>query len=61
MSLISSIVGANAARRIESLLTYAALIAAFAMVIGIVLAKAEVKPDAVHIGDLRGGVQERCV
>jgi hypothetical protein len=36
MSWLSAILGVNAARRIERTLTYAALIAAFAMVIGIV-------------------------
>jgi sulfonate transport system substrate-binding protein len=50
MQLLSSILGVNAARRIERTLTYAALIAAFAMVIGVVLARAEDKPDVIRIG-----------
>lgn len=50
MQLLSSIFGVNAARRIERTLTYAALIAAFAMVIGVVLARAEDKPDVIRIG-----------
>jgi sulfonate transport system substrate-binding protein len=50
MPLLCSILGANAAHRIERTLTYAALIAAFAMVIGIVLARAQDKPDVIRIG-----------
>src|SRR5829696_2068113 len=50
MSLLHQIVGAEGARRIERAVTYAALIAAFAMVLGVVLAKAEDKPDVVRIG-----------
>ena len=50
MQLISHIFRARAARRIERSLTYVALIAAFAMVLGIVLAKAADKPDVIRIG-----------
>ena len=50
MPMLSLILGVKAARRIERTLTYAALIAAFAMVIGVVLPRAEDKPDVIRIG-----------
>jgi sulfonate transport system substrate-binding protein len=50
MSLLHQILGVNAARRIERTLAYAALISAFAMVLGVVLAKAGDKPDVIRIG-----------
>lgn len=50
MALLNQILGAEGARRIERLLTYVALIAAFAIVLGIVLARADSKPDVIRIG-----------
>jgi sulfonate transport system substrate-binding protein len=50
MSLLHQILGAEGARRIERALTYGALIAAFAMVLSVVLAKAADKPGVVRIG-----------
>jgi sulfonate transport system substrate-binding protein len=50
MSSLHSNLRATAARQIERALTCLALIAAFAMVLGIVLAKAEDKPDVIRIG-----------
>ena len=50
MALLNQILRAEGARRFERALTYVALIAAFAMVLGIVLARADSKPDVTRIG-----------
>lgn len=50
MRVISSVVGAKGARRLELIAIYAALIAAFAMVIGITLVRAEDKPTLLRVG-----------
>jgi sulfonate transport system substrate-binding protein len=50
MRAISSVVSAKGLRRLELIVIYAALIAAFAMVIGITLARAEDKPGLLRLG-----------